>query len=486
MPIRSLVLSALAFLSSTSPLSAQVQAPLGRARLDVAALSRAVVTLRAETAAGEATGSGVIVDSTGFVVTASHVIAGATRILVRLVSGEELVVEGVAEVDSRLDIAVLRIAGFGLPTAVLGNSDSVQLGDRLLAIGSPLGLERTVTDGLLSSMRLDEGIRRMQVSIPVAPGSSGGPVFTEGGAVVGIIVSGIRGGGAENLNFAMPINYIRGKLPLLRDRRLLTVVEAGAQAANAPATAISGTGSGNSMSGRVNADLGVDFGALDGAEIWADFSDEQGARHIVQTVYRFVRAPGGTASLERTNQDRVRVKVAALRSSDAFIDRLRTTLAIGDAPTQRDIFERTPKMNSVQASAWALTISAGVASLSGSIGQAQYRVPLGAISQSLVGAFIAALPDSLPSEMSIWVFDLRTGIGAAERVEFGPRERVDLPFAKLGKPCDEGINTSWKKVEVVWVTTASGARQDRYQVLASRPHLRADPKSIRCVRVPPQ
>jgi S1-C subfamily serine protease len=90
-----------------------------------------------------------------------------------------------------------------------------------LTVGTPLGLEATVSDGLVSAFRVEEGTRQVQISAPTSPGSSGGPVITSDGKVIGLVVSGITGGGAENLNFALPINYARGELALASSKSAL-------------------------------------------------------------------------------------------------------------------------------------------------------------------------------------------------------------------------------------------------------------------------
>jgi S1-C subfamily serine protease len=100
---------------------------------------------------------------------------------------------------------LIRVAGFELPAATLGNADSLEVGQRLIAIGAPIGLETTVTDGLLSAVRNDGKRKLLQISIPVSHGSSGGPVFTEQGQVVGLVLSGFRADIAENLNFALQL-----------------------------------------------------------------------------------------------------------------------------------------------------------------------------------------------------------------------------------------------------------------------------------------
>jgi hypothetical protein len=453
-------------------------------RADIASLSRSVVTIRADRITGEGIGSGLILDSTGVIVTAAHVIKGVNSLVVRLTSGEELDVEGIAEVDPRLDLAILRVAGFGMPAARLGNSDSVRLGDRIFAIGSPLGLERSVSDGLLSSFRINEGVRLMQISAPVSPGSSGGPIFAEDGAVVGIVISGIRGGGAENLNFALPINYVRGKLALLGSRKLLSVAEAPSIASQVIESATPTPPSSSGLSRRVHADLNLDYATLDGAELWSDRDDEQGARHITQVVYQIGRDANGRQTLERTLQDRVRIKVAALRSADALIDRIHSVLSWGDAPAINERFERTPKMAGVAAATWAIIVESGQALMSGTVGQRTTPVPLGTITANLVGATVAALPDSLPRSVFLTVFDPATGTVSQQRVDFDATDEFTVPVAQPGKPCDEGKNTEKRALQVTWTSTTFGATRDRYAVLSRRPHLRIEPKTTKCLRLP--
>src|SRR2546426_8988000 len=210
--------SLIGILMLCSPATAGSQEPAQRlpssTQHAVSGVRRATVTISAVRPDGDFSGSGFVITSEGIIATAAHLIRGATAATVRLTTGEGFEVQGIVVIDEARDFALLRIAGFGLPTATLGNSDSVEVGRRLLAFGAPLGLEATVSDGLLSSIRIDQGTRLFQVSVPVSPGSSGGPVAIEDGRVIGLVVSGIQGGGAQNLNFALPINYLRGQIPL--------------------------------------------------------------------------------------------------------------------------------------------------------------------------------------------------------------------------------------------------------------------------------
>lgn len=170
---------------------------------------RSVVLIEVDGASGSRQGSGFIVDPDGRIFTNQHVIEGAESVRVKLASGDVFERVEILGVDERRDIAVIEIPGFDLPALPLGNSDSVHVGQPVIAIGSPLGLENTVSSGIVSGRRREPGgYSLLQITAPTSQGSSGGPVITDGGQVIGIAVSQIRDG--QNLNFAVPINYARG------------------------------------------------------------------------------------------------------------------------------------------------------------------------------------------------------------------------------------------------------------------------------------
>jgi hypothetical protein len=130
-----------------------------------------------------------------------------------MASGEKFDSFTVLAFDERKDIAVIKIAGFDLPTAPLGNSNSVQVGEPVMTMGSPFGLQGSVTTGVVSSMRDDPfggGFKMIQTDAAVNPGNSGGPLVNQKGEVIGMVRYKI--GGTENLNFAIPVNYLRGML----------------------------------------------------------------------------------------------------------------------------------------------------------------------------------------------------------------------------------------------------------------------------------
>ncbi len=162
-----------------------------------------VVTMRT----AESLGTGFVVRSDGWIATNLHVVVGGPRVKVTLRDGRELDVVEVLAASAEHDLALVRIDARGLPTLKLGDSDRMRPGDPIVAIGNPLGLEDTVSDGLVSARRrLPQGFEILQVSAPIAPGSSGGPLFNDRGEVVGIATAVAQGG--QNLNFGVPIRYL--------------------------------------------------------------------------------------------------------------------------------------------------------------------------------------------------------------------------------------------------------------------------------------
>lgn len=150
-------------------------------------------------------GTGFVVDARGWIATNLHVIVGADELVATFKDGTRFEVVEVLGFAPDHDVALLRIEADELPTLPLGGTVSV--GDRVVAIGHPLGLSDTVSDGLISAVRqVDESLEVLQISAPIAPGSSGGPLFNERGEVVGIATAILRGG--QNLNFGVPIAYL--------------------------------------------------------------------------------------------------------------------------------------------------------------------------------------------------------------------------------------------------------------------------------------
>lgn len=203
------------------PSHAAAQKPAQPARYTVPelvkAMAPAVVFIGKADAKGDVTsiGSGFVTDPSGVIVTNFHVISGAASLLVKMKDGEIYDRVEVVDYDQRRDIAVLRIRAFKtLPSLALSDRE-VEPGEESVAIGNPQGLEHTVSTGVISAFRQAEGYRLMQISVPISPGSSGGPLFSLDGKVIGITSAGVVGEGAQNLNFAVPIAYVR---PLLSSK----------------------------------------------------------------------------------------------------------------------------------------------------------------------------------------------------------------------------------------------------------------------------
>ena len=153
-----------------------------------------------------AQGTGFLISKDGRIVTNYHVIKNGSSAIVKLPDGAFFVVDGVLAFDKARDVAVIKAHGENFRPLTLGNSDRLQVGEEVVAIGNPLSLESTVSNGIVSGIRTveEEGGKFLQVTTPISPGSSGGPLFNMAGEVVGITTLYLKGG--ENLNFAIPIN----------------------------------------------------------------------------------------------------------------------------------------------------------------------------------------------------------------------------------------------------------------------------------------
>ncbi len=183
-------------------------------------------------------GSGVILSEDGYIITNNHVICGsdgitpADTITVRLTNGEEYKAELIGT-DSDSDIAILKIEATGLTPAICGNSDTLVVGETVLAVGNPLGeLGGTQTDGIISALDREIDVNGvtmtlLQTSAAVNPGNSGGALFNMRGELIGVVNAKSSGTGIEGLGFAIPVNdalhvseqlmefgYVRGKVTI--------------------------------------------------------------------------------------------------------------------------------------------------------------------------------------------------------------------------------------------------------------------------------
>lgn len=196
----------------------------------IGSVADSVVAIQASLPAGGSVGSGIILDTTGHVITNNHVVAGAeqNRVEVTLADGR-LFFADILGTDTVTDLALLQLIDVpaDLHPASLGNSDEVRVGDAVLAVGNPLGLTNTATTGIVSA--LDRPVtaggsgdlertttNAIQIDAAVNPGNSGGPVFDATGRVIGVTssIASLSGGltgqaGSIGLGFAIPINLVK-------------------------------------------------------------------------------------------------------------------------------------------------------------------------------------------------------------------------------------------------------------------------------------
>ncbi|MBW6521447.1 MAG: DegQ family serine endoprotease [Desulfoarculaceae bacterium] len=169
----------------------------------------------------QAAGSGFLISADGYILTNNHVIDGADKITVRMEGGQEL--EGkVIGADPQSDVALIKISdGLKLPYLPLGDSDELEVGEWVIAIGSPFGLDRTVTVGVVSAkgrsrMGINEYENFIQTDAAINPGNSGGPLLNIHGEVIGINTAIFsRSGGYMGIGFAIPVNMaktVKGQL----------------------------------------------------------------------------------------------------------------------------------------------------------------------------------------------------------------------------------------------------------------------------------
>ncbi|MBX5467913.1 MAG: S1C family serine protease [Firmicutes bacterium] len=174
-----------------------------------------VVSVEAVAADGSDQGSGFIYDRRGDILTNAHVVAGAEQVWVRTAQGQRYAAQVIGE-DPTRDVAALRVAALShVPPLALADSQTVALGDAVVAFGSPLGLKNTVTEGNISGLDRNFAIAPavyrgvFQISAPIAPGNSGGPlVLAANGEVVGIETAAVVNVGG-NIGFAIPIDQVK-------------------------------------------------------------------------------------------------------------------------------------------------------------------------------------------------------------------------------------------------------------------------------------
>ncbi len=214
--------------------------PIGAARAGLPACLTVYVFDAGEDRPFRSQGSGFLVAPTGLGVTCYHVLAGAARAEVRLSDHRLYDVVRVESQNEDRDVVLFQLGRYredgsvvtplGLKALATADSATVRLGDRVIAVGSPQGLENSLSDGLVSGIRGSDGERWIQFSAPISPGSSGGPLFDAAGRVVGIVTQQFRE--AQNLNFAVPVEAIQA---LLRRRAPVPLEDFGQTSAGARA-----------------------------------------------------------------------------------------------------------------------------------------------------------------------------------------------------------------------------------------------------------
>jgi serine protease Do len=206
-------------------------------------------------------GSGVILDTSGYIVTNAHVVAGARRVQVGipipkkdlegrtsiLRSSARVVGGQIVGIDRETDLAVIKVAGKDLPVLELADSDGVRQGQLVLALGSPLGLDNSVSMGVVSSvarqLRPEDAVVYIQTDATINPGNSGGPLVNAAGDVVGINTMILtKSGGSEGIGFAIPSNIVKAVYEQIRSTGRVRRGEIGVHAQTITPTLARGLG----------------------------------------------------------------------------------------------------------------------------------------------------------------------------------------------------------------------------------------------------
>ncbi len=206
-------------LAAPTALAQTPAAPLTPAQIARLAIPSMVLI---RTATGQ--GSGFFAGAEGRIITNYHVIRGATEAVIVTADRIEHKDIEVIGLDKPHDLAVLRIGTRGQRPLPLGDSRTAGVGEHVVAIGNPLGFGDTISDGLLSGVREFDGIGLLQISAPISPGSSGGPVLNDRGQVIGISTFVLKQG--QNLNFAVPIDAAKTLLAGSTGKPLAAFAEA--------------------------------------------------------------------------------------------------------------------------------------------------------------------------------------------------------------------------------------------------------------------
>lgn len=152
-------------------------------------------------------GSGFFINTEGDIATNHHVLEGSTDAIIKTIEGEKGNIIEIIKDDPDVDLLIAKTSFKNTVPLPLGDSDTITTGEDIVAIGNPAGLEGTISKGIVSSIRKTDSLSFIQITAPISPGSSGGPVFNLSGKVIGIATAYLDYG--QSLNFAMPINYLK-------------------------------------------------------------------------------------------------------------------------------------------------------------------------------------------------------------------------------------------------------------------------------------
>ena len=185
-------------------------------------------------------GTAFMAEKEGMAVTAWHVVQGAASVSAKFSDGQEFDVSGLVDNDPKRDIALIRIKVFGRKQLRL-SPVLIPVGSKAFAIGAPLGLEFSISDGLVSQVRQSDGMNIYQISCPISHGNSGGPVLNNEGEVIGVVSFQFTEG--QNLNFAVPSTYVLGLDATLPTKpwdqvKILPPTDSGVSTADQPDAAI--------------------------------------------------------------------------------------------------------------------------------------------------------------------------------------------------------------------------------------------------------
>ena len=450
----------------------------------------ATVTLEVQGVCCNVGGSGVLLTETGLIATSARVIEGARRVRVWLSTGEMFDAVGALYYDYRLDLALIVIPGVGLPSAPTANSDSLTVGQRLLAIGVPPDQGATVTDGLLSAVRTEDGVRRLRLSVPIPLSSSGGPIVNEQGKVVGLIAAAVRGG-TVHLNDGIPINDVGGELRRLQGKTPTPFVEMAY--AGMPYEQVGGLPAGEPPVGaaadmtRANPDVDLGLRSLNGVVLYFEEQYAGPLRVRDSTGYLVSLTPDGNVGLERTNNREWRSQDA---SAPLALQELHTIYDIGRSDRSASVFTLRPLVGTIPPDAWELRIEGGRYRYSSAAGVREGEATPGIVPREMLSAMMAALPDSLPPEARLWMLDPVTSRHQEVIVRFGGHASRKIPVPRDGRVCGADAPTQHVEVDVVQGTRRTGTETVSIVVLARRPHVilgAAAPgmtSSLKCAVIP--